>query len=559
MERKIAIPYVRMSTAKQLKGSSLARQTKLVQEYALENDLHLDLETDYSDIGKSAYKEMHLAPEAGLRRFLEAVEKGRIKPGSALIIESLDRLSRQHVQKALSLMINILQNEIEIHTISVAEKYVYTKDSDEKDLLLSLILLSRANNESRQKAERIRQAWEHKRNEAEKTGKPLTAKLPAWLKLEGGKIVTVPERTVVVKRIFSMNSTGVGHERIAKILNQEKVPVFGKGQHWHKSTISKILKNRSVIGTYVAKKDEEGQRVVAKEIHNYFPAVIEESLFNKVNYLNTNSPGRKAYYSNVFSGLLYCSHCGEKMSLVNKGKAPKGNKYLVCGSARYGLGCKYLAVRYDWFEESILPYISGIRFDFIDNSEEEEFLATEKEGLEIEINKIEEQVKNIESQLEEIIINSGRIPSFLTSKINELEVNKAEKIKSLGAVKGKLNVDEISIEDAMAALKNIDSYDYEKRARINSSLKRVIKNISVEVFKEGRQTVASALVETHSFLKMDFLLSKRFSERDIIYIGPFSKMRHLRLPFEMGVFKEQGESFYAFRKDRISELLSKKK
>ena len=100
MSKRIAIPYIRMSTAKQLKGHSLQRQTDNINKYALENNLSVDWTTNYIDIGKSAFKRKHLEKEADLGRFLEALEAGLIKKDTILLIESLDRISRDEIQQA---------------------------------------------------------------------------------------------------------------------------------------------------------------------------------------------------------------------------------------------------------------------------------------------------------------------------------------------------------------------------------------------------------------------------------------------------------------------------
>ena len=66
-----------------------------------------------------------------------------------------------------------------------------------------------------------------------------------------------------------MARDGAGSHSIARILNKEGVPVFGRGKprldntqetdpakrkFWHKSTIEKILKGREVSGEYLPKK-----------------------------------------------------------------------------------------------------------------------------------------------------------------------------------------------------------------------------------------------------------------------------------------------------------------
>ena len=47
-----------------------------------------------------------------LATFLELVHAGRIARGSYLIVESLDRLTREHIRPALTLLLNLIDNGI---------------------------------------------------------------------------------------------------------------------------------------------------------------------------------------------------------------------------------------------------------------------------------------------------------------------------------------------------------------------------------------------------------------------------------------------------------------
>lgn len=552
---KIAIPYVRMSTAEQLKGSSMQRQSSLIREYADKNDLELDLETDYTDIGKSAYKSRHLKKEAGLARFLEAVQVGKIKPGTILIIESLDRLSRQEIKQALSMFLRILEAGIEIHTISSTEANKYTKDSDERDIIFSLFLFSRANEESRLKSRRLKESWKIKRERAASKKEPISARLPAWLILKDSKIEVVTDRAAIVKKIFEMSASGVGRQKIAKLLNEREVPVFGRGKFWHKSTVDKILKNRAVFGVYEPTVELDGKRVIERTIEGYFPVVVSEQLFNKVNYLNNNTPGRRSYFSNIFTGLVHCAICNSNMIMINKGQGSKGGKYLVCESARNGLGCKYHSVRYDWLETNIIPFMSGLRLDLIESQQQESIILSELESLTIEVNQLQEKINALEKQMNSLIDEGEQIPKFLTRKLYELEEIHEQKSVERQSKKAKSSVEEISLSDARAALEKIDPFDFESRARINSSLKRLVDDIVVEIFKSGRKTVASVSVHMKSDVTIEFILNKNFEDNDIIYIGSMFKVFKLRLSDILTSFKEKGKIYHDYRDNMIYKLL----
>src|SRR6266404_9298254 len=102
--RAKAYSYVRMSTDLQLKGDSLRRQLEASAAYAVTHDLELVDESRLEDIGVSAFKGANVA-EGALGRFLAAVESGKVPNGSYLLVESLDRISRQEIKASLALFL----------------------------------------------------------------------------------------------------------------------------------------------------------------------------------------------------------------------------------------------------------------------------------------------------------------------------------------------------------------------------------------------------------------------------------------------------------------------
>ena len=93
-----AYSYVRMSTDIQLKGDSLRRQKESSKKYAEENNLEL-IET-LQDIGISAFSGKN-SKDGALGVFIEAIESNKIEAGSYLLVESLDRLSRDDLSPEL--------------------------------------------------------------------------------------------------------------------------------------------------------------------------------------------------------------------------------------------------------------------------------------------------------------------------------------------------------------------------------------------------------------------------------------------------------------------------
>lgn len=121
-----AYSYIRFSTPDQIKGDSLRRQLELSERYVRENNLTLDTSLTLHDLGLSAFHGKNVEKGA-LGAFLTAVDQGKVRPGSFLLVESLDRLSRAQVIDALGLFTSILNNGITIVTLSDGQ--VYSRES----------------------------------------------------------------------------------------------------------------------------------------------------------------------------------------------------------------------------------------------------------------------------------------------------------------------------------------------------------------------------------------------------------------------------------------------
>ena len=156
MSKPRAYSYLRFSTPDQSRGDSFRRQADKARKFAAQNDLELS-EDSYQDLGVSAYRGRNIV-EGQLGKFLEAVESGKIKRGSYLLVENLDRLSRDRLMPALNRFHSILEAGINIATLN--DGTVYTKDSinDLTGLIIPLVYMSRANEESVTKSERGRAA-----------------------------------------------------------------------------------------------------------------------------------------------------------------------------------------------------------------------------------------------------------------------------------------------------------------------------------------------------------------------------------------------------------------
>lgn len=368
-KRPKAYSYLRMSTDVQLKGDSRRRQLEASRQWAVEHGLDLIEERQLEDIGISAFRGANVT-QGALGAFLTAVREQKVEEGSYLLVESLDRLSRQEVMKSFAMLTQLVTSGVRVVTISDGREYNGNTELD--GLLWSLVVLSRANEESAMKSKRLAAAWANKRRSAADT--KLTAICPKWLKFDGStKEFQVDEaKAEVVQGIFHDSAAGMGAFTIARRLNDKKVPTFGKSRDWQTSYVAKILANRSVIGEYQPHKMLKGKRTPdGTPIKNYFPAVISEALFYEAQHARQNrraeGGGRKGpFLSNLFSKkMLICACCGGAMHFINKGYGPKGGQYLVCDRANRNVDCDRTRWRYRPFEASVLAFLSELDLEAV--------------------------------------------------------------------------------------------------------------------------------------------------------------------------------------------------
>jgi hypothetical protein len=341
-------------------------------KYAAERGLTLDTELNLRDLGVSAYRQSN-AKKGALGEFLRAVADGYVARGSYLLIENMDRLTRDEIVGATGLFLQLIGDGIVVVTLTNNE--VFSQERfDRQPWAMHLIVaeLTRANQESARKSQLVGDAKRRKKQQLIDhglNGKPYTRQTPAWIRWDDAakKYTLISERAAIVREVFERTDAGHGIDRIAKDLNQRGVDTWGgrKGQrqadHWRGSYIRKILLSTAPIGTFTphttthdgvtrARRDEP-----MTPVENMFPKAIEdEELYWRINrrFATTAPRGRNARHApkSIVAGIAHCATCGHSVTRVSKG----GYVYLVCSRANMrAAGCKYLAVPYPLVEEAL--------------------------------------------------------------------------------------------------------------------------------------------------------------------------------------------------------------
>lgn len=372
--RPKAYSYLRFSTPEQAHGDSYRRQADLAIDYAQRHGLDLDETLTFQDLGVSAYRGRNGASGA-LRAFLNAAENGQVQRGSYLLVENLDRVSRDQIVSAQGLFMMIMDAGVTLVTLVDNRTYSTASiNANPTELIISILSLMRAHEESATKSLRLSASWSAKRSRG--AAEALTARCPAWLRLDPAtrQFDLIPDRAAIVRRIFTEAQAGLGTAGIARRLNEQGVSVFGdgarKGTMWHRTYIAKVLANPATAGTFTPHRIDYAsgrkRRIPLDPIPDYFPAAVTLDAFQRLQAmrLDTISPARGRHASgtvtNVLGGLCHCGTCGSSMTLVIKSKVWR---YLVCTRARGGGGCQYRSVRYLDVETALLQNLSAVIAD----------------------------------------------------------------------------------------------------------------------------------------------------------------------------------------------------
>ena len=410
-EHPIAYSYIRMSTEKQIEGDSLRRQLELSRQWARDHNVALD--ESLRDIGISAYKGKN-RKEGALGRFLSMVDEGRVRRGSLLIVESLDRISRDEVLEALSLFLEIIRSGITIVTLADNQTYSQeTVGSDWSKLIISLTIMARAHEESLRKSQRIGQAIATKRQRAARGETQITSKTPGWIDAERISrdriIFTLNEHAHTVRRIFELSASGLGRLAIARLLNLENVPtVIGGVSGWGGSFAGALLSRRDVLGEFQPCKRANGRSVPEGEpIPGYYPAVVDLDLFMRSRAMQsqrttTTAVGRKGKrYQNLFASLVRCEHCHSIMHIRNNGQQKPSRRYLICSLALRGGQCEEGGknFKYQMVEDTILDHVHEFMLADIMQAKNDssvlQALKAETASMQAEIDELDRRIKRL--------------------------------------------------------------------------------------------------------------------------------------------------------------------
>ena len=444
--------YVRFSSVKQREGNSLERQQDTALKIAARYNLELDT-TAFHDLGMSAFKGRN-AHEGKLSEFIKQIGV-KVPVGSWLVVENLDRISRDDAWTALDIFKSILSKGIVVVTGMDEKVYKYADvKNNPTDLIISLLMFTRAHDESLTKKNRVEaQARSLIRyNLTRKAGTPAKAIESVgqnvwWVDTKSGYVTPHPMYFSAAQKIIELKQNGETLLGIQRYLNEHytapKKRVYKdktgqaltpKTKQWGKHLIRTFL-NPTVHGQKIFtldKRDESGAIIYDSEsdeplketfiIPDYYPALMSE-----VDYLTLSKLDRHRAVTRSSStypggnpepeipllsgiGILFCGKCGSFM--FKSGSSENKYRY-ICGSKIVqGKPCGKKGFTSYQLEHTVLQLIA----DHVWNNHQEDKTA----WYESEIEKASEAIKKL--------LKLATLTDNIEELADQINANKQKKI-----------------------------------------------------------------------------------------------------------------------------------
>lgn len=482
--------YIRWSSAKQTAGTSLTRQTQAARLYASQNGLEY---TEILDAGVSAFKGKN-STQGALGAFIQAVKDGVIPKDSWLYVENLDRLTRQDMLTALNLFTSLLGLGLTI--VTGMDKRVYTAESagkDISDLMISLVMFSRANEESKTKQARANETARALVDRF-KQGQPTNIKVmgndPWWFDNSMSKYEAVKPHPVhwgAAQKIVELFLKGWGSNKIATYLNSN-LDVYPAPRptrrrlitKWNVPNLVTMRKNPALMG--VRKLTIQGTE---HTLENYYPALCTPEQYARIQDIRLSNRSRQGEQRNLISllsgiGVLRCGLCGGPMIFYQK----EGNLRYVCSDGKmHRSSCKCWSVRGDLLENlTARALIYGYTHSLLSGHTQAEDLTPTIEAKEGELTLVKTQLSNVTTA----ITTTGPLPVLLEqvtalSRREQALLLELDNLKQRKALQGSdLDLDE-QIKNTLGLLTGelIRDTTHSDRIQIREVIRKCISRVTV--------------------------------------------------------------------------------
>lgn len=439
--KSIAASYARFSSSGQ-RESSIQRQLKLAQDWCGKNDYRLDPKLSFVDKGISGWKGDN-AKRGDLGKILAMQEAGLLNHVDVLLIENLDRFSRQTPRRAFKLFDQLLENGLPIQILDRSYPTLSVKLLEEEPRWLRVVLddMERAYDESKRKSDLVLDGKKQAAEKASRKETVYTRQAPAWIASIGhpldepwAKKDLIQDRVKIIKEAIKRSLAGDGLEKISKSFNagrqakqwfdprnmirsystnRKKRDGSGESanaQHFSVGMLYRVLLNPAIIGELHTTSQEKHIRT----IEGHYPSIISHEDFFALKAKlasrgNPKRPVRRTHTeTNMFSGLLYCGYSGSTMHMNNSGpRTVNGEKikrpsHYISSKAKVSNERDAISVRWSVpdLESSFLSFCSDLDWKKVAEKGTVQTSVAEKvAGTEVELERQKARLKKVALEL----------------------------------------------------------------------------------------------------------------------------------------------------------------
>jgi DNA invertase Pin-like site-specific DNA recombinase len=509
-----AYSYIRFSSRAQADGHGLQRQTDLAEAFCKRRGWALDETLSLRDLGVSAFRGKN-ALVGNLGVFLAAVKRGTVPAGSALIVESVDRISRQGIDEGYDIIKGILKAGILLVTLSPEREFdVSATKSLTRGALEIQLILERAAEESEMKSKRGKAARAAGRQRARAGGVILTRRLPGWIEEVGGRLRLIPDRAAAVRRIYHLAASGHGVPSIIKTLEAEEIPPFGEHvirEHrirsaysgkWTRPYVRLILSDRRSLGELQMCQgtDASGKPVPDGEpVAGYYPAAVSEDEWKAARAgirERRKNPGRvSAAHVNLFAGLLKHARDGDSYVMTQRisqsrsarAKGQPGRKFQILINA---LGdsaqARAYSLPYDVFERAVCSLLVEVNVHDILNGDRP---PDETAPLAAELADVEAELAEATAYMD-----ANGFSQAIARRVTTLESRQQEAAaRLLEARESAVYPLSESWGEAQGLLGALDAAPdpREARLRLRSALRRIVESAWLLIVPRGQERLSA--------------------------------------------------------------------
>jgi len=462
-ENKIAGIYIRVSTEDQAReGFSLGEQKARLEEFC--KFKRYEIYKVYEDAGISAKNDKRPA----YQELMNDVKSHKI---NVIIAFKLDRLTRSvyDIEKLMNIV-----NEENCDIDCLADESNTTTSNGR---MIMRIMTSVSQNEIEKCSERTRLGLVG----AIKNGH-IPSHTPLGFKRVNKKIVIDNLTKDIIIKIFDLYLEGNSHQKIANILNKEKI----SNKYWYDTYISKILANPIYKGDYVIKKNTKKE--------HYFENIVEPLITKEKWELCQSQRNRNARHyertgTYLFTNKLKCHNCN--CFLGGKATTKKSGKkyfYYKCEHCKINIKEETIEnellktinslIEYDDLVNNYFTPFVRSKFEIDKNDYKKDLKDLDKEQDRIKTAYIKGIVKinEFDKELKHIVVKRNLINQKIVEQKQYENLNFT--VDDLMIIKDKKTIENYVMPDKI--LMNISNYIILSRTDKQKFISKYIDNIEIE-------------------------------------------------------------------------------